>query len=233
MFFLFFTTGCAINQVIQPVNCDKDTKCASQLITQCSPGTFIVGIGNAEAKFTVEGRKANECKVEWGFLNSGSLLSGLTMSCTIPSTITNANEVSNYLFNDKYQGCSGVLKDKIVKPTTEAFPELHKEPATCTDTECANKLLASCGKGSFTTKTADGAELKFSVQTKTATGCIVDAQFTSNPNQNLVGPKMRCIFSVAIHTVADVNNLIKNKFVVSDGYSSTNVCSGELYKLLK
>ena len=44
---------------------------------------------------------------------------------------------------------------------------------------------------------------------------------------------MRCMLPTAIQTVADVDNLIKNKFVVSDEYSSSNVCSGELYKLIK
>jgi len=44
---------------------------------------------------------------------------------------------------------------------------------------------------------------------------------------------MRCMLPATIKTVADIDNLIKNKFVVSDESSSSNVCSGELYRLLQ
>ena len=231
---LLITAGCAVSTIKPQVNCEKDVECTNNLIAQCNMGTFITGSANAEAKFTIIGKQSDGCKVEWGFLNSGSPLSGFTMSCNVPLTIKSADEMFNYLFNNKYQSCNGELKDKITKPVKEVFPELNKKLSTCTDTECVNKLLVSCEKGgSFTRKTVGEAELKFSIQAKVATGCVANAQFIRNSNQNLVGPQMRCMLPTAIQTVADVDNLIKNKFVVSDEYSSSNVCSGELYKLIK
>lgn len=231
---LLFSAGCGVTAVKQQVNCAKDTDCANKLVAQCDPGSFILGTTGSETKFTIKEKKSDGCVVEWGFLNNQSPLYGnSTMACLVPPTFKTADEMSSQLFNNKFQGCSGELKDKITKPIKEVMSESNNDQAGCTDAQCANKILASCEKNSFTVKTANGAELKFSVQAKVAVGCVAEAQFSSNPNQNLVGPKMRCMLPATIKTVADIDNLIKNKFVASDESSSSNVCSGDLYRLLQ
>lgn len=231
---MLFSAGCGVATVKQQVNCEKNVDCANKLVTQCDPGTFILGTTGAETKFTVKEKRSDGCLVEWGFLNNQSPPYGnSTMTCLASLTFKTADEMSSQLFSNKFQGCNGELKDKITKPIKEVVPESNNDQAGCADAECANKILASCEKNSFTVKTANGADLKFSIQAKVAVGCVADAQFTSNPNQNLVGPKMRCMLPATIKTVADIDNLIKNKFVASDESSSSNVCSGDLYRLLQ
>ncbi len=230
---LLFSTGCAINKVDQLVDCKKDVACANKLITQCNQGVFITGDANVEVKFIIQGKQKNNCVVKWNFLDASTIFGNSDMYCLLPPTITDVKEISNYLFRTKYQGCKGELKDKITKPVKEVFPELNKEQVTCVDDECINKMVASCEKGSFIIKITESAHLKFSIQRKLAVGCSVEAQFVKNSNSNLVGPQMGCLLPVTVKTMVDIDNLIKNKFIVSDEHSSSNICSGELYKMIK
>ena len=93
------------------------------------------------------------------------------------------------------------------------------------DINCANKLLSSCEKGDFVTKTDDNVEIKFDLQAKTATGCVANAQYAGNSDNNLAGQKMRCLLPNNIKTIADVNKLIKDKFTISDANSTYSVCT--------
>lgn len=103
-------------------NCEKNADCSNTILALCNPGTFVAGPINMEAKFVIKEKQTNGCLLEFAFIKNIPPFGDSTMECVVPVTVVEAKEVPNYLFNSKYENCSGLLKDIIVKPAREITP---------------------------------------------------------------------------------------------------------------
>ena len=244
---LLISSGCALTPIKKITNCQNDTVCANNLLASCSQGSFVAGIKN-DMSFKIIEKKDVGCVVEIEFIGPKTTedpLQGYGMSCVFPLNVTNYQQLSGGIFSSKLENCTGELKDRIFTPsnklaleasgtvnesatTNKPAPDFSRNPTYI------NQTLAFCSKGFFYIDSGNGAEMKFTIVHKVATGCSVEAEYSKNANSTLVGPKMSCLIpTISVHTEISMQKLISDKFIVSDKYSSTNVCSGELYKLIK
>jgi hypothetical protein len=249
----FVLTGCSLNSapspvadkfnepkekdakipISAPINCGQDTACADNLMADCAVGSFILGPEFSLFKYSVLGKASGGCSISLGYVNPTPTFTGV-MTCLVPVDIKNSSALHNeYLsaeMNKKFVDCSGELKDAFLNPIK------RDEGKDCADNSaCIDTLLASCSLGSFSVDDDNGKAMKFKI-INSSTGnsaCAVDASYAKNPQENLVGPTMRCLFN-DIKSLSDVRNLMKNNFIATqEKYGGGSLCSGDLYKLIK
>lgn len=244
---LLISSGCALAPVKKITDCKNDTVCADKLLASCSLGSFVAGAKN-DINLKIIGKNDMGCVVEIAFTGPKTTedpVQGYGMSCVFPLNVNNYQQINQSIFSSKLENCTGELKDRLTTPISKLIPEessVVNESATVSkpapdfsrNPSYINQTLALCSKGSFYVDAGNGAEMKFTIVHKVATGCSVTAEYSKNTNSNLVGPKMSCLIpTISIHTEIGIQKLISDKFIISDNNSSANVCTGELYKLIK
>lgn len=244
---LLISSGCALVPVKKTTDCKNDIVCADKLLASCSLGNFVSGAKN-DISLKITEKNDTGCVVEIEFTGPKTAedpLQGYGMSCVFPLNVTNYQQINQSILSSKLENCTGELKDRIFTPGNKLVPEESSavnESATASkpapdfsrNPTYINQTLAFCSKGFFYIDAGNGAEMKFTTVHKVANGCSVEAEYSKNTNANLVGPKMSCLIpTISVHTEISIQKLISDKFIVSDKYSSANVCTGELYKLIK
>lgn len=227
-------------------DCGNDIECGNGLLATCSPGNFLAGI-KKDTNFRVVGKKDGRCVVEIKFVGPKTTenpLQGYGMSCMFPLVNNSYQMINKSLLSSKLENCTGELKDRLVMPISKLIPEAGAPTSADSGTSQQtndfsrspghiDSTLSLCSKGLFYIDAGNGSEMKFTTVNKVSTGCSVQVEYSKNSNPALVGPKMSCLIPTGINVLPEVQKLISDKFIVSDKYSSSNVCTGALYKLIK
>jgi len=145
---LLFSTGCTTNQVQKTIECGNDTKCADQIFASCTPGSFTLQDKEFKNGYKIIEKKDNNCLIEIEFIGPKTTedpLQGYKMSCLLPlENSTKPYQIAKDLLSSKLNNCTGELKDRMLMPIDQLYPELSTDRSSITPEQkaAADKMIA-------------------------------------------------------------------------------------------